>query len=358
MLGKTTYQRVLIITAIITGGALVIAGLIWLLTGLAGPGSPARVGRIGVSVDQRASLPVKGVSTLSIETTSDDILVIEGEGDTVEAWFHGTISPRSPEALPRLVEEKNGDGATLRIEYPGPNVGIMWSNLALEVRVPPAYAGSVKAASTSGDMNVAGHAYAGLELTTTSGDITAAAMRVSGDIALRTTSGSVTTDALTAAGDASVQTHSGDVSVAALAAAHASLRTTSGAQKVKSATVQDLELASSSGDIRVLSLTGSVAASASSGSVDLVCTAVPPKMEVETTSGDITILLPSDALFTLDAHASSGDIACAFPITVTLGGGKGSVGEHTLSGTVGSAAGTGMPAIRLRATSGEIRIKR
>ena len=70
-------------------------------------------------------------------------------------------------------------------------------------------------------------------------------------------------------------------------------------------------------------------------------------MAVSTTSGEIAIKLPADAGFILGVKSQSGEINCAFPVTVT-----GNKNDNHLNGTVGN----GSCNVSLSSTSGSINI--
>jgi DUF4097 and DUF4098 domain-containing protein YvlB len=339
MLGKTTYSRVIIVTAIVTGAALVIAALIWLMTGSPRPDGSVGIQGAGETVDQRASLPLAGVSALTIEAVDENVSVIEGTGDAVEVWLHGTYRGGGAGEVPKLVTSAAGSAAVAKVQHAPLEIGVHWCDLTLEVRVPRRYAGSVKVTNVSGDIETANHEYSEFELVTTSGEIAVAAVR---------------------AKQATIRTVSGDVGADSVNALTASLRTTSGAVRVKSLAARDADISSVSGDVNVESLTGNATAHTTSGEVSLGYAAVPPSVSVVSTSGDVSISLPADAAFTLDARSTSGDISCVFPITIE--GRRSGQGEHALAGTVGGSGnklvGAEASMIRIETTSGEIQIKR
>jgi lia operon protein LiaG len=308
--GKTPLARVVIVTAIVTAGALGIA----LVIGFAAGGfRPWELGRAGTAVDERASIPLDGINAVAIAGTSGTVRILEGSGSAVEAWLHGSMSPGSPDAIPHIQAVRNGSRVEIGVRQASPvTFGFFWSNLTLELSVPRGYKGQVSAQASSGDIEVADHDFAGLQLVTSSGSIRA---------------GLVTATELT------MHTTSGDLSV----------------QGVKAPVS---ELSSTSGRIGVAALTGDVRAQSSSGDVMIAFTAAPSRVEAGASSGSITLRLPADAGFVLDARSSSGDVSCGFPITLT---GSGSAGaRHVMQGTIGSGSGR----ISVHTSSGDIRIER
>jgi lia operon protein LiaG len=309
MFGNTVFTRVVIITAIVSVACLGIAAAIGFATGGI---LPRQLGRTGTSIDERRSLPSAGVQLVSIDTVSDSVRIVEGQGDEISAWLHGTASATSPDAVPHLSADLRGSTADIRLERKRLlSFGFSWNDLVLEVSVPRGYKGNLAVRSVSADVDVAPHQYAG--------------------IALITTSGSMRTEALTA-GNFYAHTTSGDLTAAAI-------------------TAERSDISSTSGEIRVKSLTGDLKAGSVSGSMEITFAAVPGRLDAESTSGDVTIHLPSEPSFTLDAHSTSGDVTCTFPIAVS--GSRSGGGNHSLAGTVGSGTGR----FTVRTVSGSIRIE-
>jgi lia operon protein LiaG len=310
MIGKNAFTRVVVITAIVAGGCLGIAALIGLA---AGGFAPWEFRRTGVTVDERKSLPLTGVDLVALTTIADNIRVIDGKGDSVEAWLHGTAGAVNPDAVPHLVAERAGSTADIRVERKQPVIiGHLWSDLTLEVSLPKGYAGRLSVKSVSADINVVDHAYAGLALSTTSGEI-----RVGAVSAL----------------DFSMYSISGDLSATAVSSRRA-------------------DMSSVSGDVEVKSLAGDTTVHTTSGGVKIAFAVTPPRLDAASTSGDVMLRLPSDARFILDARSTSGNISCTFPITISERAAGG--GNHVLAGAVGSGPKT----VAVRTVSGDIRIER
>ena len=291
MSGKTAFTRVVVITAIVAAGCLGIAALIGLA---AGGFAPWEFRRAGATVDERASLPLGGIDLVALTTIAENIRILEGPGDSVEAWLHGTVGAGNPDAAPHLAAERTGSTADIRVERQRLlSIGPFWSDLILEVSLPRGYAGRLSAKSISADITVADHVYAGLALTTTSGEIRAGAVSAP-DFAMHSTSGDLRATAVTS---------------------------------------QRVDMSSVSGEVKV------------------AFASAPSRMEAASTSGDVTLRLPPDAQFILDARSISGDISCGFPITISersTGGGR-----HVLAGAVGS----GRKTAAVRTVSGDIRIE-
>jgi lia operon protein LiaG len=303
-----TLTRVVLITAAVTVAALGIA----LLIGLATSGfSWGTFGRVGAPVDERQSVSLDGAESLVIEAASDDIVLADGTGATLDAWLHGSASGATANP-PRLVAERNGSTVTMRVERPRVVIlGFTWSNVRLDISVPKGYAGDLSVKSTSGTIELGDHRYGSLTLSTTSGDEKV---------------GTVTA--------ASFKAHS-----------------TSGTLRAEAVSAKNVDLSSTSGDVRVNALAGDTTLNTTSGSVNVAFSTVPSRIDAGSTSGNVTLRFPADAQFILDARSTSGGIKCDFPITIAQGEGA---GRRSLNGAVG----TGTAKVTVRTTSGSIRIQK
>jgi DUF4097 and DUF4098 domain-containing protein YvlB len=289
MKSKSTFTRVVIITAAVTAGCLGIAAVIGITTAGFVPGRL----EAATTVDESKSIPLSGVDLVSIRSVSDEVRIIEGTGGAIQARLHGTVSSSSPDAQPRLSAERSGSTVEIRLERTSLfTFGFAWNHLVLEVSIPKGYRGKLEARSVSADLDVAEHAYQGLALATTSGSMRAGAVTAS---------------------EFSARTTSGDLAVEALRA-----------EQISAVSV--------------------------SGSLTIGVASAPRRLQAESTSGTVTVLLPSDASFTLDAHSTSGDVRCAFPIVVERSRNGG--GDHLLAGKVGTGAGL----VAVRTVSGDIRV--
>jgi lia operon protein LiaG len=239
--------------------------------------------------------------------------VLEGGGDTVEAWFHGTVNSSNPDAIPRLVAERRGSAIDIRLERKRRwNLGWHWGTLALEVTVPKGYAGKVSAKGVSAKIELADHAFGGLSLSTVSGEVSLGTVRTS-DFEMHTTSGRF---------------------------------------RAAGVMAERSELSSISGEMEVKSLSGILRAHSVSGEVSLGFVSTPAFADVTSTSGEVSLRLPANAGFQLDARSTSGQVTCDFPIQISESQSGG--GRHALAGTVGG----GTNSIKVRTVSGTIRVQR
>ena len=316
----TPLTRLVLVVAAVTVAALGIAALV----GLATNGFRwDQVGRTGAAVDERKPLDLTGVDLLTIEGVSEDVQVVEATGNGAEVWLHGTASYGSEANIPHLDVERSG--STLKVSTDRTRrfvLGFSWSSLVLQVSVPTGYGKQLAVKTTSGRVQVADRGadrpYAGLALSSTSGDVEL---------------GSVNASQLT------MHTTSGDIAAAGV-------------------TVQTVNLSSTSGNIRMGSLAAANEATVhtTSGDVNVAYATVPGKTDASSTSGNVTLGLPTGASFTLDARSTSGDITCDFPITIAQGS---TGGRHRLVGEIGSGAkdAATADAVTVHTTSGDIRIQ-
>jgi hypothetical protein len=317
MTGKKAAPRVFTVLAIVAGGCLAIAALIWLgASGVTASGLPAgNTTRGGLmegsavsgifTVDERRSLPLGGVGLVSVTTVSEHLRIIDGTGDQLQAWLHGEARGEAP----RLVVERSADGIDVHLEHspvPGPN----WNDLTLEVSFPAAYAGKIAARSVSAGIDLADHAYDGVAISTTSGEVRAGSLKT-GDFAMHSISGALRAAAVNA---------------------------------------RQLDISSVSGEVEVPSVAGTTTVRTTSGEVRLTFSTVPTRLEASSTSGAVSLRLPADAGFTLDARSTSGEVSCEFPLarSAQAPGRE----RHALSGVVGN----GSALISAHTTSGRIQI--
>ncbi len=301
-------RTVVLITAAVAAAALGIAAVIGLASGAFR--TPTLTGAGALTVDETRDFPTTGVSRVDVTVVSEGVRITQSADERISIRYHGTVRGVRPDALPTLSAGEANGTLTIRIlHWPRVGLGMLASQLSLDVALPRGYGKGLTVRTVSGDVEMADHGFTGLEVTTTSGDVRLQSMRAE-QVSLRTTSGE-----LTAAGLASVRS----------------------------------SLTTVSGEIDMRSMTGEVHARTTSGGVSLRYTAQPRAVEIDSTSGEVTLFLPPEAEFALDARSTSGSIRCDFPLTVS--GGR---GEHALSGKTGK----GSAAVRLRTVSGEIVVGR
>jgi DUF4097 and DUF4098 domain-containing protein YvlB len=108
----------------------------------------------------------------------------------------------------------------------------------------------------------------------------------------------------------------------------------------------------SSGSIKVLQARDAVAADTSSGEIAVSFSAVPKAdCRLEVSGGGIQVGLPPATAVDLDARSSGGRVISDLPVTTTVQG-------RQISGTLQGKINGGGPALVLRSSSGDIRLKK
>jgi len=140
-------------------------------------------------------------------------------------------------------------------------------------------------------------------------------------------------------------TGSGDLQVTGIAGA-VSAQSGSGSVHLALANSTDVKAQTGSGSIHLDGVAGSLRAQTGSGSIE--ATGNPTAdWRLQTGSGSIRLKVATNARFTLDASAGSGDIHVDQPLTM-----QGTLNHHHVSGTVNG----GGPAIHAQTGSGSITI--
>ena len=307
-------KRVVLVVAAIAVVAGAAVAVIALLGGVT-PRETSAVAGVGgrIDVDQVQSLPLEGVQRIDIDVVSSDVTVTDSADGTVNAHLYGSVSSNRSTAEPELIAETRGSTTVLRVDHKSVNVVMGWyrSDLKLDVAIPKGYRGALVIHGVSADVALPpGRTFTVLEVTTVSGDIELGASR---------------------AESFTCHTVSGDLEAPALSA-------------------KSVDLASTSGEMTVGGLTGGLIARTVSGDLELAWTAFSGSIDVGTTSGSVTLAIPAGSGFRLDAGSTSGRITSDHPVTVR--GSASGPGRHSLTGDVGSGAGS----VRVRTVSGEIRI--
>lgn len=345
MAGKASIGRVAAITAMITAAAIVIAAGIGFATGGIEPG---RGGRGSVAIDERKTLSLDGIDLVAVNATSESVRIVAGAGPTAEAWLHGTVGAGSRENAPTLAVERTGSRAEVRVDH-RIVVGPVCGRLELEVSVPAGYARGLSVSTSSGAIEVPERDGTTLALSATSGDVRSGAVQAT-DFTAKSSSGRVRVESARAT-SVTVSTTSGVLDIGSVQATDFAAHTSSGDIAVDSLDARHSKLGATSGRITVGAVGGDLRAGTSSGKISLGFTGQPSRVEATATSGDVTVQLPAGAQFSLDAGATSGDIRCAFPITIA-GDARG--GRRTLVGNVGTPAGS----VAIHTSSGSIRVEK
>ncbi len=307
---NNTLKKIVWITAAIAIVSLGIAAVLFFASGTVRPWEPGN----GIIVDEQRSLGSSGIENIDVRTSSTDVYIAASDGNSVEARLHGTVYTGQADAIPVLEAGQNGEVleiSTKRKDGRRWGVGFFSSDLILEIQVPEQYRGALLVRTSSGDVQINGQNLSEL----------------------------------------SVETSSGDMQLSSIRAANISMESSSGDQRAEGVEAERSEFASSSGEIRVKDLQGRAGAESSSGDITLRFDAFTADLEVRSSSGDVELYLTETAEFRVEARASSGDIDCAFPISLDREDSETS--RNRLYATVGN----GTHRVTVQTSSGDITIR-
>jgi len=307
---NNTLKKIVWITAAVAVVSLGIAAVLFFATGMGGPWEPGK----GIIVDEQRSFASNGIGELEVRTSSTNVFVGTSEGNTVDVRLTGTVYAGQADAIPALAAEQVGDVIDISTERKDGRrwvLGFFSSDLILEIEVPNNYRGAFVVHTSSADVEISDQVLSEL----------------------------------------SVETSSGTIKLHSIQAGTVSLDSSSGDQTAEGMNAGYSQMTSSSGDIRAKDLRGGARVESSSGDITLRYGQFDSDLEVRSSSGDVELYLTDKAEFLVEARASSGDIECAFP--VTLSGADSEMSRNRLYGTV--AEGTHRVAVRT--SSGDITIR-
>lgn len=278
-------------------------------------------------IDEEKTFASDGIRTLTVKSTSENINIIADDSSEIRAHFYGSYASSDKTLKPKLVVEKDGDNLVVRIDNKSKIMLLYFtSNLKLDVYVPKAYGKELDITSTSGEVSSDDALKLDrVQIKTTSGEIAVKSMDAAKAV-LNSTSGEIQAEGIF--GDLDIDSTSGTIVSQNLTAASGKINSTSGEIKLKG------------------SIDG-IEAGSTSGTIIIDTDRLTKDMAVSTTSGEMVVKLPADADFKLVAKSLSGEIDCAFPVTVT-----GNKNHNRLEGTVGN----GSCNVSLSSTSGDINI--
>jgi lia operon protein LiaG len=279
------------------------------------------------NIDEEKTSAADGIRTLTVKSTSENINIITDDSSEIRAHFYGSYASSDNTFKPKLVMEKDGDNLVVRIDNESKMMVLSFSsNLKLDVYVPKAY-----------DKN--------LDITSTSGEVSSDDALKLNRVLVKTTSGNIAVKSIDAA-NAVLKSTSGEIYVEGNFG-DLDIDSTSGNIVSENLTVASAKINSTSGEIKLKGSIDGIKAGSTSGTIIIDTDRLTKDMTVSTTSGEIVVKLPADADFKLVAKSLSGEIDCAFPVTVT-----GNKNHNHLEGTVGN----GSCNVSLSSTSGNINI--
>ena len=324
---------------------------------------------------------MSGIDELDVGTRYQSIKIAIVDGAEM-AVRHYDIDPERPFA-------SEASGGSLKVYIPERSfVSINMSNPRLEIDLPAGYIGSVKLASSSGDIDIGGRAgWGAVALSSTSGAVRASGgidcgafsvstnsgtvsmgdvgaqsisiistsgsqrlsgLRASGDVFLKSASGTINSGDIEASG-LKVQSTSGTIRADKIdATGSVSINSSSGNHNIGAVSAVSYEIESTSGTLRYDGLSGAGSVDSSSGSLTCGALDVKGDVAVATTSGTVRLALAPEQNFELKITVSSGTIrASRHEIFYTDRQGKNAFG------TVGNG---GAATLSIRTSSGNVNI--
>ena len=254
------------------------------------------------------------VRNLDINWTSGKVTVAYRTGSTV------TLEESAKRALNDSEKMRWWlDGETLRVQFAASGTHWNMPEKELTVTLPEGISlGKAAIRTTSGNMDIPALRAENLELSSTSGDITAAAETPK----------------------AAAASTSGDMRIRLAADAEsAALSSTSGSIRLEAGKAGSISASSTSGGISITAAeAGSVTAGSTSGNIDIALGKME-KLAVKATSGSVSAKLPETPGFTASLEMTSGSLTSSLAMAkdgkqYTCGDGSAKVSIGTTSGNI------------------------
>lgn len=292
------------------------------------------------------SFKVTGAVELGIKSGSGAIRVVTGPTDVVRiaarikadnSWFAGS----DVEQRIRRIEQNPP------IEQQGNTVRVGWfedsdiqRNISISYDVTVPEQTKVTAKTGSGSIDIGG-VRSSVDVSSGSGSIVVG--RVGGAVVASAGSGS-----LDIGGGTSLDAQTGSGSIRAVGiAGRTTAKSGSGTIRIELTGKGDVDASAASGGVTVTGVDGGLRVTSASGSVSVTGRPSRP-WTIRSSSGSVTVRLPADAAFDLDAHANSGRVDSAHPVTMT-----GRIDKGRIQGQVRG----GGPLVEIRSSSGGVRIQ-
>ena len=184
-----TLKTIVWITAGVAVVSLGIAAVLFFATDMTGSLKPGN----GITVDERKSFAIGGIDHINMRTSSTDVYVAAGDGDTIDIRLHGTVYTDQPDAVPALAAEKSGELLEISLERKDGRkwvLGFFSSDLVLEIRIPQNYRGALVVNTSSGDMRLNAVQASTIVMESSSGDHTAEGLNA-GQATITSSSGEI-----------------------------------------------------------------------------------------------------------------------------------------------------------------------
>lgn len=260
------------------------------------------------SIDDTKTSSLDGINEIRVNAYSAAINIIPENASNIKVHFYGDLTSNNSSTKPEIQCYKSGNSLVItEVKKTNTTLGFLSSNIKLDVYIPSDYNKDVELTSSSGDINVNEYKFNKLDCNLSSGDLNM------NDINANTFNYS---------------NSSGDLKAGKL-------------------TTNTTSLISSSGSINIDTFNGDLKSESSSGDTNIKYGDFHNSIDMHSSSGQIVLTLPSSAEFSLDASASSGNVTCGFPITIS-----GKNDDHKIQGVVVNDKNK----ISLDCSSGDVKI--
>lgn len=324
---SNTKKVVLILTAVFLACMIVVAIIIGITFQNSGTMDwKLLFGGSKFDVDERETFNLDGINTVSVDSTSGDVYIIES--DEMKAELTGTIiAPENQDKYLKVYEQNGTLHIDVKTEF---KFWVFQSNLDLKIYLPNGYDLDLKVDSTSGDIEMANFDFVDINIIKTSGYLKMS--DCSGDTMRYESSSGNTNISNSRLTDVNITSTSGDVHLDNV--------------------IGDIMVRSTSGRVNIIEANGAVDIGSTSGDVllDMATNQIEP-ITVGITSGDLTIKMFDDTAFEFEAQTTSGDISSDIDIIVS-----GKLGKSFAGDKVSGQANGGGARITANTTSGDIRI--
>lgn len=266
--------------------AVIIALLAMLVVGISRGGTDMDFFSSGGTLANRQVFPVDTVAALNISYRSDSVNIIPISGD--EIILEEYLSDANESMLATITQ----NGGTLSISGgKRPIRFFLWfAREYINIYVPSGWLGDLSVESSSGSVKAEDNfTLNSLSLQSSSGSVRLGNVNSKGNVELHSSSGSLHCGNITAEGSVSVSSSSGSVHAGIVSGAEISLKSSSGSVKAEKLQADSVYVKSGSGSVTLEELVGTFTLENSSGSIRI--NGGSGHGTAESTSGSVKIVL-------------------------------------------------------------------
>ena len=314
-------------------------------------------------INETKTIPAAAFQRIEIHTISQDLNVSLVQDGEVTSTLQGTVTTTSPQSVPTLVQETNGDTLVIRVVRTNSSIGYHVSNVKLQVSLPDAWKGDLQIVGSSSGVTLPDGRFASLDLRTVSGDMDLGILTTQNQFALETSSGEIRIDsaickrfqATTISGDlqldslrfaesADISTSSGSLDLLNTSGQTLRMVSVSGDILLQDATMDSLSIEGASSAVKLANTVGNVQVKTISGAVTLDNADPETYTRIETSSGEVRAEFVEDSALKVAVTSSSGSMNGSLALTGETRK------DHAWSGT----RGDGSIEVTIKTISGEV----